>query len=142
MSQAKANQHNVVVHKASITLADGESIGQFTSKLRDAGRNYIASKLNLPKDSSVYPVEIFSKSIVFDVYQYGPNVKEGDRARFYAAAYARKDSGDFEFSTLTEVERVTSYQAKQTATVMKASDKAPGWVEVAVAKAAFWSGVI
>lgn len=127
---ANAQTHDVVVHKASIALADGESIGQYTSKLRDAGRSYINQKLNLVKDASVYPVEIFSKSIVFDVYQYGPNSAPDKRARFYAAAYTRKDSGDFEFSTLTEVERVTMYQAKQTATVTKAQGEDtdhPGW---------------
>lgn len=151
MSEEKTT-HDVVVHKGSITLADGESLSQFTSKLRDAGSKFMASKLNLMKDSSVYPIEIFGKSIVFDVYQYGPNVPAEKRQRFYAAAYTRKDSGDFEFSTMTEVERVTTYQAKQTA-VAKSKDaktqsapeqraeltNAPGWVQT---KKAFWAGVI
>lgn len=113
--------HHVIVQK-DITLATGESLATYAQKVRDAGTKYVRQKLNLgtKSDCSCYPIEIFSKSVIFDVYQYGPNVNESDRCRYYAVAYARKDDGSFEFSTLTEVERVVGYQAKGTAAVTKA----------------------
>lgn len=110
------NSHPVVVQK-DISLATGESLGVYAQKIRDAGTKYIKQKLNLvPKESSCYPVEIFSKSVIFDVYRYGPNIDETKRCTYYAAAYTRKDDGSFEFSTLTEVERVVGYQAKDSTT--------------------------
>lgn len=106
------NSHPVVVQK-DITLATGESLQTYSQKVRDAGTKYVKQKLNLgTKDCSCYPVEIFSKSVIFDVYQYGPNTDEPNRCKYYAVAYTRKDDGAFEFSTLTEVERVVGYQAK------------------------------
>lgn len=127
--------HDVVVHKANITLADGESVQQFMSKIRDAGKTFVGTKLNLVKNADVYPVEVFSKTIVFDVYQYGPDVPANKRARFFAAAYSRKNDGGFEFTTLTEVERVTVYQPKQNAAVTKSTKGEE--VEKAVWTAAF-----
>lgn len=138
---AETQTHDVIVHKASISLADGESIQQYTKRLREAGVKFIGMKLNLVKDSSVYPVEIFSKSLVFDVYQYGPNVDADKRARFFAAAYTRKANGDFEFSTLTEVERVTVYQPKSSVSITKAladGEAHPGWN----VKKALFEGVV
>lgn len=115
MEDTKQRTHEVVVQK-DITLATGESLQAYTQKVRDAGCKYVKQKLNLGKESGCYPVEVFSKSVIFDVYQYGPNVDESTRYRYFAAAYTRKDDGAFEFSTLTEVERVISYQPKATAT--------------------------
>lgn len=155
------SHHNVAVQK-DIVLASGESISTFTQKLRDAGRKYVKQKLNLTntKDNSCgcYPIEIFSKSIIFDVYQYGPNIDDDKRVRYYAVAYSRKDDGTFEFSTLTEVERVVGYQAKETAAVTKAGkallpsdgdgdsqptkkslEGAPGWAQTAKS---LWGGVL
>lgn len=148
--------HHVVIQK-DITLATGESLATYAQKVRDAGTKYVRQKLNLgtKSDCSCYPIEIFSKSVIFDVYQYGPNVNESDRCRYYAVAYARKDDGSFEFSTLTEVERVVGYQAKGATAVTKellpsdgdgaskptkkALEDAPGWTPTAKA---FWSGVL
>lgn len=107
--------HPVAVQK-DITLATGESLQAYSQKVRDAGTKYVKQKLNLqPKDCSCYPIEIFSKSVIFDVYQYGPNTDETNRCKYYAVAYSRKDNGSFEFSTLTEVERVVGYQVKDSA---------------------------
>lgn len=113
--------HDVVVRK-DIALANGESLRDFTQKARDQGTKWVRQKLNLVKDASVYPIEIFSKSMVFDVAQYGPNVDQTKRYRFFAASYTRKSGGDFEFGSLTEVERVTSFRAKESAPVMKSAD--------------------
>jgi hypothetical protein len=149
---------DVLVQK-DISLATGESVNAFVEKVRNAGIGYLRQKLNVPINKAgsvsthIYPVEIFSKSIIFDVYKYGDGVKDEDKARFYAVAYARKDDGSFEFSTLTEVERVVGYQPKSTAVAKSKEggkpfepieiayaelDAAPGW---AVAKS-FWNGVL
>lgn len=130
--------HNVIVQK-DIALASGESLGTYTQKVRDAGTKYVKQKLNLTKESYCYPIEIFSKSAVFSVYQYGQTVDEDKRSRYFAAAYSRKDDGAFEFSTLTEVEQVVGYQAKESASVTKAVDATPGWVSTSKA---LWNGLL
>lgn len=131
--------HNVVVQK-DITLATGESIGSYAQKVREAGAKYVKQKMNLVKDSGCYPIEIFSKSAIFSVYQYGPTVDEDKRSRYFAAAYTRKNDGTFEFSTLTEVEQVVGYQPKESASVVtKAIDPTPGWVSVAKS---LWNNVL
>lgn len=134
-----APTHDVVVRK-DIKLETGESISDFTRKARESGVKYIRQQLNLDKkESGVYPIEIFSKSMVFDVYKYSP-ANEDDRIRYYACAYTRKNDGTFDFSTLTEVERVTMYQPKSTAMVTKSADEGdhPGWD----VKKSVWHGVI
>lgn len=122
-----------------IALATGESLGSYTQKVRDAGCKYVKQKLNLPiKDSYCYPVEVFSKSVIFNVSQYGSNIDETQRYRYFAAAYTRKDTGGFEFSTLTEVEQVVSYQPKETASVAKAKEAA---FEMVTLKS-LWNGLL
>lgn len=131
--------HPVVVQK-DITLATGESLQTYSQKVRDAGTKYVKQKLNLAtKDCSCYPVEIFSKSVIFDVYQYGPNIDETNRTKYYAVAYTRKDDGAFEFSTLTEVERVVGYQAKDSAVPTTKAADSPGW---APTRKSLWQGVL
>jgi hypothetical protein len=115
------DQTETVKVQKDITLATGESVNAYTQKVRDAGCKYVKQKLNLgPKDTYCYPVEVFSKSVIFNVSNYAPNVDETQRYRYFAAAYTRKDTGAFEFSTLTEVEQVVSYQPKESASVTKA----------------------
>lgn len=132
--------HPVVVQK-DIALATGESLQTYSQKVRDAGTKYVKQKLNFAtKNCSCYPVEIFSKSVIFDVYQYGQNIDEANRCKYYAVAYTRKDDGAFEFSTLTEVERVVGYQAKDsTMPTTKAVDDSPGWVPT---QKSLWQGVL
>jgi hypothetical protein len=130
--------HNVIVQK-DIALATGESLGAYAQKVRDAGMKYVKQKLNLVKDSSCYPVEIFSKSVIFNVYQYGPTIDEDKRSRYFAAAYARNDDGSFEFSTLTEVEQIVGYQAKESASVSKSVDPQPGWRPIVKS---LWNGLL
>ena len=145
MTTTQQPTHDVVVHK-DISLDTGESLGMYSQKVRDAGTKYVKQKLNLTKDSGCYPIEIFSKSVIFSVYQYGPNVDDDKRNRYFAAAYTRKNDGAFEFSTLTEVEQVVGYQPKDSTTpttkaepIKKSLADAPGWSQTSKA---FWGGVL
>lgn len=118
------DQTETIRVQKDIALSTGESLGAYVQKVRDAGCKYVKQKLNLPtKDAYCYPVEVFSKSVIFSVSQYGANVEESQRYRYFAAAYTRKDTGPFEFSTLTEVEQVVSYQPKESASVTKAKSE-------------------
>jgi hypothetical protein len=121
-------EHSVIVHKASIPLAKGESISQFTQKLSDAGRKALYQKLNLTpysntvKDgsySSVYNIEAFAGSAVYEVYSYKGN-GGGSDYKYYAMKYARNEAGDFSFSDLTEVVRTIGYKPKSELEVTKA----------------------
>lgn len=116
---------NVFVRK-DIKLATGESVSDFTKKLRESCVKWARQKLALDvKKGDIYPVEIFSSAVVFDVYKY--DVEPGDRQRYFACKYKRQDNGGFEFESLMEVERVVSFQQKQNTAVMKSQD---GEVEV------------
>lgn len=113
--------HDVYVRK-DIKLATGESLADYTSAIRDAGQKFLTQKLNLKSDSGpngttcdCYSLEIFSKSIIFCVYKYGPKVAADDRSRYYALGYTRNSDGTFEFTSPVEVERVTSFQVKPAA---------------------------
>lgn len=149
--------HDVLVQK-DISLATGESLNKYLEKIREAGLTFVKQKLNIVDKSgtanspgsgaSIYPIEVFSKSIIFSVYVYGANVESRDR--YYAAAYSRNKEGAFEFSALTEVERVVGYQPKESATsIKKAKDAkrqqedeleaAPGW---AFTTKAIWNDVL
>jgi hypothetical protein len=117
--------YEVIVHKASLALAKGESLSMFTQKLREAAGKAIALKLNLTaKNCSVYMVETFADSAVFDVTKR-PVVEGGQYIyAYYALKYSRKADGTFEFSDTTEVERVTSFQPKTMLDVATNTNKA------------------
>ncbi len=140
-------EHNVVVHKANIALKAGESIREFTRALSDGGRQHIRKKLNLPdKGVDVFMMEAFSKSAVFEVFKFGPDVKQGQRMRFFATTYTRKDAGDFEFGPTTEVKRVTRFEPKPGAvpttkakTQLKTFGNDGQWVETTKS---FWNNVL
>jgi len=119
--------YEVIVHKANLALAKGESISQFTQKLLEAANKAIALKLNLTaKNCSVYMIETFADSAVFDVTKR-PAIEGGPYSyAYYALKYTRKDDGSFEFSDATEVERVTSFQPKAQMSVTKASSQKAG----------------
>lgn len=139
---------NVFVRK-DIKLATGESVGDFTRKVREDCVKWARQKLNLDvKKGGIYPVEIFSSAIVFNVYKYDAD-DPGDRERYYACKYKRQDGGGFEFESLMEVERVVSFQQKQNAPVMKSKDDnvdvqkaldiCDGWKQTSKS---FWSEVL
>lgn len=125
--------YEVIVHKANLALAKGESVNQFTQKLREAASKAIALKLNLTAaNCSVYMIETFADSAVFDVTKRP--LKEGGQYSYayYALKYSRKADGSFEFSDTTEVERVTSFQPKallETTTLTNKAKKADLEVE-------------
>lgn len=117
--------YETIVHKANLALAKGESLNQFTQKLRDAASKAIALKLNLTVNNcSAYMVETFADSAVFDVTKRP--LKEGGQYSYayYAMKYSRKADGAFEFSGVTEVERVTSFQPKANMDLATATNKA------------------
>lgn len=117
--------YEVVVHKANLPLAKGESVSQFTSRLREAAAKQIAMKLNLtPQNCSVYMVETFADSAIFDVSKRPAVTGDAWSYAYYAAKYTRKVDGSFEFGETTEVERVTSYQPKPKMDVTTATNKA------------------
>jgi hypothetical protein len=146
MTEAKLT-HDVVVHKANIALATGESIGRYTQALNEAGRKHVLQKLNMTqKGGYVYMVEAFSESAIFEVYKNATSDAEVSSYTFFAAPYKRKE-GNFTFGELVEVERVTSFKRKASMDfgVAKARSENPekelfvGWRR---STKAFWSGVL
>ncbi len=110
-----SSTHKVVVHKASIPLAAGESVREFTRKLSDAGATALRSKQNLPdKGTDIFMLEAFSDAVIFEVFKFGPDVPHEKRMRFFAMKFTRKDTGAFDFTDSTEVQRVTRFEPKQT----------------------------
>ncbi len=164
-------RYECVVHKANVPLASGESLSKYMSGLGTAGGTYIKKQLNLnslakPAYAGAYMLEAYSDKCVFDVYKYGGPDTPGDY-RYYAVNYTRKANGDFEFKDLTEVERVTSYQAKPSlsitkgakakkeddeeeeemakspkSTTKKAAEFMPGWVVATAKNAVSWDGIL
>jgi len=138
--------HDVMVHKASIPLMKGESLRDFTSKVADAGRQQLVSKLNLGTKVDVYMVEAFADAAVFNVYKYGDNVKPGKRSSYYAVTYKRKDDGTFEMGDSTEVIRVTRFEPKKVPITKSAEpvkkrfgNDTSAWESI---EKGFWSGVL
>lgn len=135
MEETKQISYEVAIHKAGLPLRDGESLNEFTQQLRDSGSQTLTKKLNLVNTeknySSVYMVEAFGSAAIFEVYKSGPNISPNDRMRFYAMKYSRDDSGGFQFDNMTEVQRVTRFEQKKPAQVMKSvaaeQEVAPGW---------------
>jgi hypothetical protein len=119
---ASAIQHDVIVHKA-ISLKKGETLSQFTEALSAAVRGKIMEALRIAKDKgSAYIMEVTEKAVIVQTYVYN---QSGSDYRTYMYKYERDTDGDFEFSDLTEVERVTSYRPKTTTSnVLKSIDGA------------------
>ncbi len=117
--------YEVIVHKANLALAKGESVNAFTQKLREAASKAIALKLNLTAaNCSVYMIETFADSAVFDVSKRPVVAGDSWTYSYYALKYSRKADGAFEFSDTTEVERVTSFQPKPKLDVTTNTNKA------------------
>lgn len=122
---------NCIVHKASIALIKGESLDDFRRKLGRAAEVHAMQKLSIAKGDA-WPVEVFSKTVVVNVYEYDrPANQTAKKAGLYAMGYSRDKAGEFSFESLTPVERVTGFRAKATSlTVSKAFDTthvADGW---------------
>ncbi len=134
------NAHDVIVHKANAPISKGESLADFSIAVGDAGKTFVRQQLNLDsKKSDVFVIEIFSGSVVFDVFTFGSSVR---KRRFFAVAYTRNAQQGFEFSNLTEVQRVVSFEAKPQGVPVTKTAGAEGWVDTKKASADMWYGVI
>ena len=149
------NTREVIVHKANIPLAKGESIRAYTAALEKAASAALRQKLNLaPDKSSVYMIEAYPTKAVFDVYKYSSGPGANDSSfRYFAMDYTRKAGGEFEFSNSTEVERVVSFEPKEGIQITKAAgpdavetkqeevrpEFMPGW---ATMNKSLWAGVL
>lgn len=139
--EEKKISYEVAVHKAGLPLKTNESLSEFTQALRDAGGQFFTQKLNLVNTeksyASCYMVETFATAAVFEIYKSGEGVKPMERMRFYAVKYSRDDAGKFAFDSMTEVQRVTRFEAKTQ--VAKSADIPEGWE---LAEKSLWSGVV
>jgi hypothetical protein len=101
---------DVIVHKA-INLRTGETLGQFTQELSTAGRAHVFKKLNMSEQNGgSWMVEVFSKSVVFTAYK---RTDPPSKDKYFAFTFDRTEKGTFEFGDMVEVERVTSFKAKE-----------------------------
>lgn len=111
---------DVIVHKANIPLRNGESIGQFTRELSDAGRKHVLQKLNIAgKEGGAFMVEAFADKVIFATFK---DFKEP--TKHHAFKFTRDRAGNFEFGSLTEVKRVTTFKPKDTFPIKKSVNKA------------------
>jgi len=134
----------VAVHKAAISLKIGESISDFTRELSGAGKDHVFKKLNLDKKNSwAYMVEAFGGHVVFDVDKRG----DDKGPKYYAFTYKR-NKDNFEFGSLVEVQRVTTFKPKVQAVSKSVDDETLGffkigdWVGTEKKKKNMWSGVL
>jgi hypothetical protein len=115
--------YDVVVNKAGLPLAKGESLGEYTAALHTASRKFASQKLNLDvKKADVYTTEIFASAVIFSVYKYSTETEPSEH-RYYAAKCARDADGAFAFSDMQEVVRVTRFEAKPSLPISKAAPK-------------------
>ena len=131
-------QHEVVVHKAKINLNNGESVRQYTMELSRSGADAIRKAVTLGPKDSVFMIEAFSDSAVFDVWK--DSAPAGKRHTFMKMSYTRDKEGKFSFGTPSEVVRVSTFKPKPGLNVTK---NAEGESTEDVCKAAwrpFWEG--
>jgi len=141
--EEKTVTHEVVVHKANVSLMKGESLRDYISKVSNAGRQHLMKKLNLGNKVAVYMVEAFSDAAVFNVYRYDDNAQSDKINSYYAVPYKRKDDGTFEMGEATEVISVTRFEPKKVP-ISKSSEKTFGnevstWKET---EKSFWKGAL
>lgn len=123
------------VHKAQISLRNGETIEDFVNKLSSEGKKYISQKLNLSGDNICWLVETFAKQVVFNVYK-------NDDSFYISVLYERDAKGNFSFSDIEEVERIVSFKPTEQES-LDVSKRFGGWVKLhSVTKKSFWSDVI
>lgn len=105
-------KYETVIYKANMPLADGESLSQYTSALRDAVQKQAQKKLaNKNGMCSAYMIETYADAVIVDVYvPSDPGSSMGSSYKFYAAPYTRAKDGTFNVGAFKEVKRVQSYQ--------------------------------
>lgn len=101
----------VQVQKAGMALMANESVQQFVSACSEGARNYLVSKMKLPKEAYVWARDVFSDSAVFSVdYMEGEGVQKKYVYKTLAVGFTRDKAGAFEFEGLQEVKPVTIYK--------------------------------
>jgi len=94
----------VLVHKANLPLGEKESVGEFMQKLRKSLAGYLLPKMNVAKNGSVWPIEVFSKSVIAEVYV--PTQKDDEvNYRLFKCDFVRKGDDEFKFAEPREVKR-------------------------------------
>lgn len=123
---------DVLVHKANLPLAEKESVGEFMQKLRKSLAGFILPKVKATKNGSVWPLEVFSKSVISEVYM--PTQKDDEVSyRLFKCDFTRKGDS-FSFGEPREVKR--GFVDLETGVdVTKA-------IEVEKRKAELWTGVL
>lgn len=113
MSEEKQTRVNVT--KADLPLQTGESVGAFTSTLREAVRAHLFETLKLKVDrekgvhADVWMNEVFSDQAIAEVNEHAP--KEPRTRRFMAVPYSRSGN-NLTLGTPVEVVRRVSYVPK------------------------------
>jgi hypothetical protein len=94
---------DVLVHKANLPLGEKESVGEFMQKLRKSLGGFLLPKLKVSKNGSVWPVEVFSKSVIAEVFV--PSQKDDEPSyQLFKCDFVRKGD-DFKFAEPREVKR-------------------------------------
>jgi hypothetical protein len=97
------------VHKAVVPLIGDESVGTFSTKIKDSARNHLKTALSLGDKDSIYAAEVFGDSVVLNSYKYNDYGSSG--SKYYQVPYTRdKKGGDFTFGTPVEVMPVMTYE--------------------------------
>jgi hypothetical protein len=116
--------HDVVVHKASIPLMKGESLGAFISEVKMAAASHIRQKFNLDeKKGAIFPIEVFNTKAVFKVI---PDFEKPVSNDFHVAMkFTRATEGKFSFSDTLKVTPVMSFIPATNATGITKDAEAP-----------------
>lgn len=122
----------VDVYKADLPLREGESINMFLDNLRGA----IQAKFGKPRVGNkpgtyAFLRAAFAKRLVMEQDAEGPDAR---KRTLLAVEYSRKDNGDFEFGTPSEVREQVEFVS-----VSKANDSGPEKFEIGDD---FWKGLL
>lgn len=99
----------VHISKADHPETGGESIQEFSRRVRDAARAHMVKKLKLKGDFDVFPVDIFPEAAVIEVMQFGKN--QPHVRKLLSLPFTSSSDGGFEFGEPTPVRRRVSYVA-------------------------------
>jgi hypothetical protein len=122
------------VHKASINLMKGETVGDFTRELGKSCREHLVTKLNLSTADDVWLSEAFAQKAVCHVYKSN---KSGGGSGYYMVDYKRDKKGAFTFGTIQEAKRQTVYKPTSDVQINKSLNQ--GWEPVSKS---LWDGIL
>ena len=120
MENKETTTMNVIVHKANISLQDGESLSDFSNALSQAAKQYALQQLNVADGKGwAYLVEAYPKKVVVEVSQEG----QSPRYTYQQMGYTRDKNGKFEFDNMVQVKRVTTFKPSDPkVSIAKAAD--------------------